>query len=63
MVEFNLSIIKGGFVMKKRGFEICKGYEDKDISLPIRKTKNSAGYDFEAAEDTVIPSFLKRRSF
>ena len=45
--------------MKKRGFEICKGYEDKDINLPIRKTKNSAGYDFEAAEDTVIPSVWK----
>ncbi|MBR6253100.1 MAG: dUTP diphosphatase [Clostridia bacterium] len=44
---------------KTRGFEICKGYEDKDIKLPIRKTKNSAGYDFEAAEDTVIPSFWK----
>ena len=46
--------------MKKcRGFEICKGYEDKDIKLPIRKTKNSAGYDFEAAEDTIVPSFWK----
>ena len=45
--------------MRKRGFEICKGYEDKDIHMPVRKTKNSAGYDFEAAEDTVIPSFWK----
>ena len=45
--------------MKKRGFEICKGFEDKDIALPIRKTKNSAGYDFEAAEDTVVPSVWK----
>jgi len=44
---------------KKRGFEICKGYEKKDIHMPMRKTKNSAGYDFEAAEDTVIPSFWK----
>ena len=44
---------------KKRGFEIAKGFEDKDIHLPVRKTKYSAGYDIEAAEDTVIPSFKK----
>ena len=44
---------------RKRGFEICKGYEDKDITLPIRKTKCSAAYDLEAAEDTVIPSLWK----
>lgn len=42
--------------MKKRGFEICKEYENKNINLPIRKTKNSVCYDLEAAEDTVIPS-------
>lgn len=45
--------------MKKRGFEICKDYIDKDINLPIRKTKNSVGYDIEAAEDTIIPSIWK----
>ena len=45
--------------MRNRGFEICKGYEDKDINLPIRKTKNSVGYDIEAAEDTVVPSIWK----
>lgn len=44
---------------KKRGFEVVKGYEDKNINLPIRKTKYSAGYDVEAAEDVVIPSFKK----
>jgi dUTP pyrophosphatase len=43
--------------MRKRGFEIVKGYEDKDIHIPVRKTKFSAGYDIEAAEDTVIPVF------
>ena len=42
-----------------RGFEIAKGWEDKGINLPVRKTKYSAGYDVEAAEDTVIPSFKK----
>ena len=45
--------------MKKRGFEVCKDYVDKDINLPVRKTKNSVGYDIEAAEDTVIPSIWK----
>ena len=44
---------------KVRGFEIAKGFEDKQINLPVRKTKYSAGYDIEAAEDTVIPSFKK----
>ena len=40
-----------------RGFEIIEDYKDKNINLPIRKTKNSAGYDTEAAEDTIIPPF------
>ncbi len=44
---------------KVRGFEVAKGFEDKEINLPIRKTKYSAGYDIEAAEDIVIPSFKK----
>ena len=43
--------------MKKRGIEIVKGYEKKDVHLPIRKTKFSAGYDVEAAEDKIIPIF------
>ena len=42
---------------KVRGFEVVKGFEDKGINLPIRKTKYSAGYDVEAAEDTIIPAF------
>ena len=40
-----------------RGFEIAKGFEDKGINMPVRKTKYSAGYDVEAAEDTIIPAF------
>lgn len=40
-----------------RGFEIAKGFEDSDIHMPVRKTKYSAGYDIEAAEDCVVPSF------
>lgn len=43
--------------MKLRGFEIAKGWEDKDIHLPVRKTKGAAAYDVEAAEDIVIPMY------
>ena len=42
---------------KKRGFEVAKGFENAGINLPVRKTKYSAGYDVEAAEDTIIPAF------
>lgn len=44
---------------KVRGFEVAKGFENQNINLPKRKTKFSAGYDVEAAEDIVIPSFKK----
>ncbi len=44
---------------KVRGFEIANGFENKEINLPVRKTKYSAGYDIEAAEDVIIPSFKK----
>ena len=43
--------------MKQRGFEIAKGWEDKGINIPVRKTKYSAGYDVEAAEDVVISPY------
>lgn len=42
---------------RKRGFEIAKGFENSNINLPKRSTKNSAGYDVEAAENCIIPSF------
>ncbi len=44
---------------KTRKFEVAKGFEDKGINLPVRKTKYSAGYDIEAAEDVIVPSFKK----
>ena len=44
--------------MKNRGFEVAKGFEDKDIHMPIRKTMYSAGYDIECASDTVVPKFV-----
>ena len=43
--------------MKLRGFEVAKGWEDKNIHLPVRKTMNAAAYDIEAAEDIIIPAY------
>lgn len=45
--------------MKIRGFEVCTGYEDKEINLPIRQTKHAVGYDIEAAEETIVPAMFK----
>ena len=50
-----------------RGFEIVAGYQDRGLSLPIRKTCASAGYDIAAAENiclragemALIPTGLK----
>ena len=42
---------------RTRGFEIAKGFENEGINLPERKTRCSAGYDIESAEDCVIPAF------
>lgn len=37
-------------------FEHITGFSDKDVKLPVRKTKGSAGYDFHMACDlTVMP--------
>lgn len=37
-----------------RKFEVVSDYKDKGINLPERKTKHSAGYDIEAAEEVYI---------
>lgn len=37
--------------MRERGFEWINAYREKALRLPERKTKKSAGYDIEAAED------------
>ena len=42
---------------RKRSFEVARGFEGKGINIPERKTKNSAGYDIEAAEDCIVPAF------
>lgn len=43
--------------MRTRGFEIAKGWEDKNINFPKRSTKHAAGYDVEAAEDILVPAY------
>lgn len=40
-------------------FEVVSTYVDKDISIPCRATHAAAGYDFEVAEDIVVPSMEK----
>jgi dUTP pyrophosphatase len=40
-------------------FEVISKYIDAGLNLPARKTKVSAGYDFQVAEDTLIPSYFK----
>lgn len=42
-----------------RGFEKVERFKNLDIKLPERSTKYSAGYDFYAPEDIIIPSSLK----
>ena len=43
--------------MKLRGFEIAKGWEDREIRLPRRSTAHAAGYDLEAGADVTVPRF------
>ena len=38
-------------------FEVISKYADAELNLPVRKTKASAGYDFQVAEDTIVPSY------
>jgi dUTP pyrophosphatase len=46
-----------------RGFEVVSKYEGQGVNLPVRTTLNAAGYDFEAAQDIVIPSALSNPFF
>lgn len=38
-----------------RKFFMCKGFEDKDVIIPKRGTKLSAGYDLASIEEVIIP--------
>ncbi len=37
-----------------RFFEVVSEFKDKGVTIPVRKTKGSAGYDLELAEDLTI---------
>lgn len=39
-------------------FELVKDYQDELNLLPTRATKGSAGYDFRAAKDIIVPNIL-----
>lgn len=43
-------------------FEKVSRLADADFNLPVRKTANSAGYDFEVAEDIIVPSYQRLMS-
>ena len=38
-------------------FEKVSRFSDVDLPMPVRKTADSAGYDFVVAEDIVVPPF------
>ena len=40
-------------------FEKVSRLKDVDFNLPVRKTANSAGYDFEVAEDIIIMPYME----
>lgn len=40
-------------------FEKAKGFEDQNIKLPVRSSKDSNGYDFYANETIMVPSYPK----
>ena len=40
-------------------FEFIEKYKDCGLTLPVRKTKGSAGYDFQVVEDTLIPPYSR----
>lgn len=52
--EENMPHIEMMYPLKKRGFEIAKGFEHIVLELPRRQTKRAAGYDFKLIEDIMI---------
>ena len=40
-----------------RRFEKVERVKDVEMKLPERSTRNSAGYDFHAIEDVIVPSY------
>ncbi|MBE3577617.1 MAG: dUTP diphosphatase [Limnochordales bacterium] len=39
---------------RQRGFAVARGWEERGVRLPQRRTPGSAGYDLEAAETVTI---------
>lgn len=44
---------------KKRGFAVVSRFANAGLSLPQRATSHSAGYDFTAAEDFLLPTIWR----
>ena len=42
-------------LQQPRGFEVARGFEDKEVSLPERGTFLSAGYDLRSLENVSVP--------
>lgn len=41
-------------VNQPRGFEVAKGFGDKDVTLPHRGTSEAAGYDFHSLDTVTV---------
>ena len=41
-------------------FEVVSKFANSGIEIPVRKTKNSAGYDLAVAQDTIVPSYKEQ---
>ncbi len=46
-------------ILVKRGFKVVSRYRQEEVRLPVRATKNAAGYDFFAAQDFILPSIWR----
>lgn len=44
-------------------FEKVARLANEEFNLPVRKTANSAGYDFEVAEETIVPPYNELMKF
>jgi len=44
-------------------FELIEAFKDQSDLLPTRATKNSAGYDFVVAQQTLVPSLTNQFNF
>ena len=40
-------------------YKVQRFAADPDLMIPVRGTERSAGYDFQVAEDIIIPSYMQ----